>query len=161
VSVDPTERGYEVSQAYGRSHLGEFCGVLAGYPLWIHDQTGYSGPVLRLDYLTFLTGKHSCAQNRQKFRIYKAFSRRSSCAPNSTVPATGFFGKTLANVDPTERGYGDPGFGGSGRDCACKKRIILTMDEDQTKTEEWFGIKGDIQYIPLWKWLQRPDIPGT
>ena len=49
----------------------------------------------------------------------------------------------------------------AGRDCACKKRIILTMDEDQTKTEEWFGIKGDIQYIPLWKWLQRPDIPGT
>ncbi|MFA6362453.1 hypothetical protein [Methanoregula sp.] len=49
----------------------------------------------------------------------------------------------------------------AGRDCACKKRIILTMDDDQTKTEEWFGIKGDIQYIPLWKWLQRPDIPGT
>ncbi|MFA5331421.1 MAG: ATP-binding protein [Methanoregula sp.] len=45
----------------------------------------------------------------------------------------------------------------AGRDCACKKRIILTMDEEQTKSEEWFGIRGDIQYIPLWKWLQRPD----
>ena len=44
----------------------------------------------------------------------------------------------------------------AGRDCACKKRIILTMDEEQTKTHEWFGIKGDIQYIPLWKWLQQP-----
>ena len=46
----------------------------------------------------------------------------------------------------------------AGRDLACKKRIILTMDEETTKTEEWFGIKGDIQYIPLWKWLQRPGI---
>jgi hypothetical protein len=47
----------------------------------------------------------------------------------------------------------------AGRDCACKKRIILTMDEEQTKTHEWFGINGDIQYIPLWKWLQQPGIP--
>jgi len=47
----------------------------------------------------------------------------------------------------------------AGRDCACKKRIILTMDEEKTKTEEWFGIKGNIQYISLWKWLQQPVIP--
>ena len=46
----------------------------------------------------------------------------------------------------------------AGRDLSCKKRIILAMDEEQTKTEEWFGIRGDIQYIPLWKWLQRPGI---
>lgn len=47
----------------------------------------------------------------------------------------------------------------AGRDCACKNRIILTLDEEQTKAEEWFGIKGDIRYIPLWKWLQRPEVP--
>lgn len=41
------------------------------------------------------------------------------------------------------------------RDLACKNRIILTRDEEQMKTEEWFGIKGDIRYVPLWKWLQR------
>ena len=46
----------------------------------------------------------------------------------------------------------------AGRDLSCKKRIILAMDEEQTKAEEWFGIRGDIQYIPLWKWLQRPGI---
>jgi len=46
----------------------------------------------------------------------------------------------------------------AGRDCACENRIILTMDEEHTKAEEWFGIRGNIQYIPLWKWLQRPGI---
>jgi predicted AAA+ superfamily ATPase len=49
----------------------------------------------------------------------------------------------------------------AGRDCACENRIILTMDEEQTKDEEWFGIRGSIQYIPLWKWLQLPAIPGA
>jgi hypothetical protein len=46
----------------------------------------------------------------------------------------------------------------AGRDLSCKKRIILAMDEEQTTAEEWFGIRGDIQYIPLWKWLLRPGI---
>ncbi|MDO8874020.1 MAG: ATP-binding protein [Methanoregula sp.] len=49
----------------------------------------------------------------------------------------------------------------AGRDCACENRIILTMDEEHTKAEEWFGIRGNIQYIPLWKWLKQPEIPGT
>ncbi len=48
----------------------------------------------------------------------------------------------------------------AGRDCACNNRIILTLDEEQTSTKEWFGIRGDIWYIPLWKWLQQPGIPG-
>jgi predicted AAA+ superfamily ATPase len=46
----------------------------------------------------------------------------------------------------------------AGRDCACENRIVLSIDEEHTKTEEWFGIRGVIQYIPLWKWLQRPGI---
>lgn len=47
----------------------------------------------------------------------------------------------------------------AGRDLACENRIILSTDEEHTKTEEWFGIKGVIRYIPLWKWLQDPVIP--
>jgi predicted AAA+ superfamily ATPase len=46
----------------------------------------------------------------------------------------------------------------AGRDLACENRIVLSMDEEHKKTEEWFGIRGNIQYIPLWKWLQRPGI---
>ena len=46
----------------------------------------------------------------------------------------------------------------AGRDCACENRVILTLDEERTKTEEWFGIRGVIQYILLWKWLQRPVV---
>jgi hypothetical protein len=48
----------------------------------------------------------------------------------------------------------------AGRDLACENRIILTLGEERTTTEEWFGIRGEIQYIPLWKWLQQPGIPG-
>jgi hypothetical protein len=46
----------------------------------------------------------------------------------------------------------------AGRDLTCENRIILSMDEEHTKTEEWFGIRGTIQYIPLWKWLQQPGV---
>jgi predicted AAA+ superfamily ATPase len=46
-----------------------------------------------------------------------------------------------------------------GRDCSCENRIILTMNEEHTNTEEWYGIRGTIRYIPLWKWLQKPEIP--
>ena len=46
----------------------------------------------------------------------------------------------------------------AGRDLACERRIILTWDEEQTKAHEWFDIKGEIQYIPLWQWLQRPGM---
>ena len=47
----------------------------------------------------------------------------------------------------------------AGRDLACENRIILSTDEEHTKTEEWFGIQGVIRYIPLWKWLKEPLIP--
>ena len=48
----------------------------------------------------------------------------------------------------------------AGRDLSCNNRIILTMDDEATKTEDWFGIRGEIRSIPLWKWLQEPGIPG-
>jgi len=47
----------------------------------------------------------------------------------------------------------------AGRDLACENRIILSIDEEHNTTEEWFGILGVIQYIPLWKWLKEPGIP--
>jgi hypothetical protein len=47
----------------------------------------------------------------------------------------------------------------AGRDLDCNNRIILSVEEELVKAEEWFGIRGDIRYIPLWKWLQRPHIP--
>ena len=47
----------------------------------------------------------------------------------------------------------------AGRDLDCNNRIILSVEEELIKAEEWFGIRGDIRYIPLWKWLQRPHIP--
>ena len=47
----------------------------------------------------------------------------------------------------------------AGRDLGCEKRIILTLDEEHTSVEEWFGIRGNIQFIPLGKWLQQPEIP--
>ncbi len=47
----------------------------------------------------------------------------------------------------------------AGRDLGCNNRIILSVEEEQVKAEEWFGIRGDIRYIPLWKWLQRPHVP--
>jgi predicted AAA+ superfamily ATPase len=47
----------------------------------------------------------------------------------------------------------------AGRDLGCTNRIILSVEEEQVKAEEWFGIRGDIRYIPLWKWLQRPHVP--
>lgn len=48
----------------------------------------------------------------------------------------------------------------AGRDLECINRIILTIGEELIKNEEWFGVRGEIRYIPLWKWLQHPDIPG-
>ncbi len=43
-------------RAYGRSHPGNFYDLLVGYLLWIHDETGYSGSVLRPVIPFFQTG---------------------------------------------------------------------------------------------------------
>jgi uncharacterized protein len=37
----------------------------------------------------------------------------------------------------------------------CANRILLTEDVEKTESAEWFGLKGDVQYVPLWKWLER------
>ena len=35
----------------------------------------------------------------------------------------------------------------------CQNLLILTHDFEAIEETEWFGIKGKIQYQPLWKWL--------
>ncbi len=34
-----------------------------------------------------------------------------------------------------------------------KKGVIVTEDYESEEDSEWFGIKGKIKYIPLWRWL--------
>ncbi len=45
----------------------------------------------------------------------------------------------------------------AGRDLSCRSLIILTGREEETIEAEWFGIKGTIRLIPLWKWFESSD----
>ena len=40
----------------------------------------------------------------------------------------------------------------------CNNLLILSEQEEKTEEAEWFGMRGTIRYVPLWKWLERPDI---
>ncbi|MEM3127289.1 MAG: ATP-binding protein [Candidatus Woesearchaeota archaeon] len=39
------------------------------------------------------------------------------------------------------------------KELKCKKLLIITEDYEKEENAEWFGYKGKIKYIPLWKWL--------
>ena len=39
----------------------------------------------------------------------------------------------------------------------CKRMIVVTNDYEQTEQHSWFGNTGGIEFIPLWKWLERED----
>lgn len=39
------------------------------------------------------------------------------------------------------------------KELKCKNLLIITYDYESEKDAEWFGMKGKIKYIPLWKWL--------
>jgi len=41
----------------------------------------------------------------------------------------------------------------AGKEVKCKNLLIITNDFEGDEKLEWFGIKGKIKYIPLWKWL--------
>lgn len=41
----------------------------------------------------------------------------------------------------------------AGKELKCKKMVIITESHEATENAEWFGIKGKITFIPLWKWL--------
>jgi len=41
----------------------------------------------------------------------------------------------------------------AGEELKCRNLFILTDDYEAEETKSWFGIKGKIKFIPLWKWL--------
>ncbi len=40
----------------------------------------------------------------------------------------------------------------AGRELKCKNLLVITEDYEGEEHSEWFGIKGKIKFIPLWKW---------
>ncbi|MFH0837589.1 MAG: ATP-binding protein [Candidatus Aenigmatarchaeota archaeon] len=41
----------------------------------------------------------------------------------------------------------------AGKELRCKNMVVITEDYESEENLEWFGIKGRIKFIPLWKWL--------
>ena len=41
----------------------------------------------------------------------------------------------------------------AGEELKCKNLVIITSDKVGEENVEWFGIKGKIKFVPLWKWL--------
>jgi len=41
------------------------------------------------------------------------------------------------------------------KDLGCNDLLIINKDYSGEEDSEWFGIKGKIKYIPLWKWLLK------
>ena len=41
------------------------------------------------------------------------------------------------------------------KDLKCKNLIVITNDYEYEQNVEWFGMKGKIKFIPLWKWLLK------
>lgn len=42
------------------------------------------------------------------------------------------------------------------KDLHCGNLTIITADYENTETIEWYGVKGEIKFVPLWKWLLQP-----
>ncbi len=41
----------------------------------------------------------------------------------------------------------------AGEELKCKNLLVITSAKEGEEDGEWFGIKGKIKFIPLWKWL--------
>jgi hypothetical protein len=41
----------------------------------------------------------------------------------------------------------------AGNELNCQNLIVLTENEDRTDSAEWFGIRGTIKFLPIWRWL--------
>ena len=39
------------------------------------------------------------------------------------------------------------------KELKCKSLLVITEDFEGEEKTEWFGIKGSIKFMPLWKWL--------
>ncbi|MDP2673047.1 MAG: ATP-binding protein [Nanoarchaeota archaeon] len=44
------------------------------------------------------------------------------------------------------------------RDLKCKNLTVINKDKEEILEKEWFGIKGKIKFIPLWKWCLNEKI---
>jgi len=41
----------------------------------------------------------------------------------------------------------------------CTELLVLTESLDETRTQEWFGTRGTVRFMPLWRWLLDADAP--
>ena len=41
----------------------------------------------------------------------------------------------------------------AGKELKCKKLIVITKDYEGREKVDWFGIKAEVEFVPLWKWL--------
>jgi len=41
----------------------------------------------------------------------------------------------------------------AGDELKCKNLLVITSEKEGEEEIEWFGIKGKVKFIPLWKWL--------
>ena len=42
----------------------------------------------------------------------------------------------------------------AGSDLSCDRLLVLTTDADSEEEVEWFGKRGRIRLLPLWRWLR-------
>ena len=38
------------------------------------------------------------------------------------------------------------------KDLSCKNLVVINKNKEEVLEKEWFGIKGKIKFVPLWKW---------
>lgn len=43
----------------------------------------------------------------------------------------------------------------AGKDLKCRDLLVITEDYESEEKIEWFGIKGRVMFMPLWKWLMK------
>ena len=43
----------------------------------------------------------------------------------------------------------------AGRDLACDRMLVLTADADREEDVEWYGMRGRIRLLPVWRWLSE------
>jgi len=43
----------------------------------------------------------------------------------------------------------------AGKELKCKNLLVITEDYEAEEQATWYGIKGKVRYMPLWKWLKE------
>ena len=49
----------------------------------------------------------------------------------------------------------------AGRDLSCDRLLVLTADTDAEEEVEWYGARGRIRLLPVWRWLLTPLAPRS